>query len=186
MLKRIEEVGAEIALARFEQSLRVFEALPPASMATVATTGAAPGGAGLLSALTALSVRTLRPSDAPQLAVFSEIVNLFEQLLLEARNERVAQTHELWASLPRLCLNGIDLLAVDLDQAETAVVQAALTNRFELMNTRAQLVDAWRQIRVAANSLLGTFNVEYHLTSQTPAGLAMPLAFSGSRSPRRC
>ncbi|HKB37496.1 MAG TPA: hypothetical protein VKD72_13700, partial [Gemmataceae bacterium] len=133
--KRIEEVGGEIALALFEKNLRVFEALPPVSVATVATAGAVPGGAAMLSALTALSVRTLRPADATQLAVFREILNLFEQLMLEARNERVAQAHELWAPVPRLCLNGIDLLTVDLDQAETAVVQAALTNRFELMNT---------------------------------------------------
>src|SRR5204862_6214687 len=96
-----------------------------------------------------------------------------------ARGERCAQTQHRWRLLPRLCVNRVDLLAADLDRAETAVVQAALGNRFDLQNTRAQLVDAWRQIRVAANSLLGTFNVEYHLTSETPAGLAMPLAFAG-------
>src|SRR5207253_3023023 len=52
----------------------------------------------------------------------------------------------------------------------------------DLMNVRAQLVDSWRQIAVAANSLLGTFNIEYHLTSMTPPGGDMPFAFSGSRS----
>src|SRR5262249_5459787 len=45
-----------------------------------------------------------------------------------------------------------------------------------------QLVDAWRQIAVAANGLLGTFNVQYHLDARTPPELARPFAFSGSRS----
>jgi hypothetical protein len=58
----------------------------------------------------------------------------------------------------------------------------ALTNRLDLMNIRAELVDSWRKIAVAANSLLGTFNVEYHMESSTPPGQARPLAFSGSRT----
>lgn len=61
-------------------------------------------------------------------------------------------------------------------------MQAALTNRLDLMNVRAQLVDAWRQVAVFANALLGAFNVEYRMSSSTPPGLAMPLNFSGSRT----
>src|SRR5205823_163783 len=52
--------------------------------------------------------------------------------------------------------------------------------RLDLMNQRAQLVDSWRKIRVVANSLMGVLNVEYHLDSSTPSGLAHPFAFSGS------
>jgi hypothetical protein len=50
------------------------------------------------------------------------------------------------------------------------------------MNRRAQLVDSWRKIAVAANALLGAFNVEYNLTATTPPDAAVPLAFSGSRT----
>jgi hypothetical protein len=79
-------------------------------------------------------------------------------------------------------MEGVDLLTADLDRAEAIVVRNALANRFDLMNVRAQLVDAWRQIAVSANALLGTFNIEYHLQSLTPPNLDHPFAFSGSRS----
>jgi hypothetical protein len=76
----------------------------------------------------------------------------------------------------------VDLVKADLTDAEAAVIQAALVNRFDLMNVRGQTVDAWRQVTVFANALLGTFNVQYHLDSATPAGLAQPLAFDASRT----
>src|SRR5439155_9519742 len=34
------------------------------------------------------------------------------------------------------------------------------------------------KIKVAANALMGTFNVEYHIDSLTPPGMATPFAFS--------
>src|SRR5262249_6646870 len=91
---------------------------------------------------------------------------------------------EQWTPLPRLCLNGVDLLKpgkAGEDEALQVAGQAALINRFDLMNRRAQLVDAWRQIAVDANALLGTFNVEYHMDVNTPAGLAQPFNFNGHR-----
>jgi hypothetical protein len=48
------------------------------------------------------------------------------------------------------------------------------------MNTRAQVVDAWRQIAVYANSLLGVFNVQYRLNANSPLGAAQPLNVGGS------
>src|SRR5262249_41979938 len=60
--------------------------------------------------------------------------------------------------------------------------QTAIVNRLDLMNVRGQTVDAWRQVAVFANALLGTFNVEYRLDSTTPPGLAEPLAFSAHRT----
>src|SRR5262249_20700130 len=71
--------------------------------------------------------------------------------------------------------------AEDLDPSYDVATFTALTNRLDLMNERAQLVDAWRQIAVTANSLLGVFNVEYHLTAFSPVGQAKPLALDGSR-----
>src|SRR5262249_11252420 len=69
----------------------------------------------------------------------------------------------------------------DLDASYEVATVFGLTNRLDLMNQRAQLVDAWRQIAVTANSLLGVFNVEYHLTAFSPVGQAKPLALDGSR-----
>src|SRR5262249_26799601 len=54
--------------------------------------------------------------------------------------------------------------------------------RFDLMNIRGQVVDAWRQLRVFANALLGVFNVEYRLTANSPLTVAQPLAVGGSGS----
>ena len=92
------------------------------------------------------------------------------------------QLRTQWPDLARLCVDGVDLLKADLSQAEAAVVQHALINRLDLMNVHAQLVDAWRQIAVFANALLGTFNVQYHLDSSTPAGAAQPFNFSAART----
>jgi hypothetical protein len=50
------------------------------------------------------------------------------------------------------------------------------------MNVRGQVVDAWRQLRVFANALLGVFNVEYHLTASSPLTVARPLDIGGSRT----
>ena len=74
------------------------------------------------------------------------------------------------------------MLGSSLDDAYTAVVQAALTNRLDLMNARAAVVDAWRQIAVTANALQGVFNVDYNLSSTTPPDSKNPFAFAGARS----
>ena len=68
----------------------------------------------------------------------------------------------------------------DEDQLENLLLAAervALEHRLDLMNARAQLYDAWRQIRVAANGLKGVFNVS--LTNQfiTPPATNNPFAF---------
>jgi hypothetical protein len=46
-----------------------------------------------------------------------------------------------------------------LEDTLEAAVRIALEYRMDLMNNRAQLYDAWRQIRVTANALKGVFNV---------------------------
>jgi outer membrane protein TolC len=117
-----------------------------------------------------------------QQARFRSVVNAFILVLAEARTERVEQLRRQWPDLAKLCVGGVDLLKADLDEAEAAVTQTALTNRLDLMNVHAQLVDAWRQLAIFANALLGTFNVQYHMDSSSPPGLAKPLAFSGSRT----
>src|SRR5262249_15052143 len=69
-----------------------------------------------------------------------------------------------------------------IDEAYDVAVRVALINRLDLMNVRAQIVDAWRQIAIFANALLGTFNVEYNLSTSTPTTVNQPLAFGGSRN----
>ena len=47
----------------------------------------------------------------------------------------------------------------------------------DLMNDRAQLYDAWRQIRVTANALKGVLNLALTNNVYTPADHANPFAF---------
>jgi outer membrane protein TolC len=77
-------------------------------------------------------------------------------------------------------VDGADLLQDDLDRAQTVAAQVALANRLELMNARAQVVDAWRRIAVQANSLLGVANVGYNFT--TPSDTNQPFVLGGNRS----
>ena len=55
--------------------------------------------------------------------------------------------------------------------------RVALENRLDLMNARAQLYDAWRQIRVTANGLQGIFNVAVTNQFLTPPNTTNPFAF---------
>jgi hypothetical protein len=65
----------------------------------------------------------------------------------------------------------------DLEATLQAAVRIALEYRLDLMNQRAQLYDAWRQIRVKANALKGILNVK--LTNQvfTPPTTTNPFGF---------
>lgn len=96
--------------------------------------------------------------------------------------ERQRGLKNLWPQLPPIRAEGIDVVAAPQDEALAAVERTTLNSRVDMMNVRAQLTDAWRKIRVAANALLGTFNVDYHLDSSTPAGQARPFAFGNSRT----
>jgi hypothetical protein len=58
-----------------------------------------------------------------------------------------------------------------------AAERISMENRLDLMNVRAQLYDAWRQIRVAANALKGVFNVTVTNEILTPPTTTNPFAF---------
>jgi hypothetical protein len=64
-----------------------------------------------------------------------------------------------------------------LEDLLLAAERVSLEHRLDLMNARAQLYDAWRQIRVTANALRGVLNVT--LTNQflTPPTTTNPFAF---------
>jgi outer membrane protein TolC len=156
--QRLNTLEFEIALGQFEAVLREYESQPWRNAATP------------------------EQQRRQQQAGFRYVVNAFILVLADARNERVIQLRNQWPEFARLCVSGVDLLKADVDEAQALVVQTALNNRLDLMNVRAQVVDAWRQIAVFANALLGVFNVSYSLTSTTPAGLAQPFDFNPSRT----
>ena len=111
-----------------------------------------------------------------------DLRNAFILVLGEASNERLAQLRPAWPTLPKVVVDGVDLSSADLEQCYEVATRTAVENRLDLMNARAQLVDAWRQVAVFANGLLGTFNVAYHLDSSTPPDFAKPLAFQPART----
>lgn len=114
--------------------------------------------------------------------LYEEVVNSFIRVMTEARIERRARIRAAWPKVPAVTVDGTDLLAEDLDEAQAAAAQVALANRIELMNSRAQVIDAWRRVTVTANSLLGVLNVGYNLNTTSPPNANEPLALGGSRS----
>jgi hypothetical protein len=112
-------------------------------------------------------------------AAAQEVVNLFVTVITEARSS-ARETRDLWPKLPAVCLEGDGLLEGELDCDLDVASREALINRFDLMNARAQLV-APGAGRRRANSLMGVFDVKYHLDSATPPGEATPLAFESSQ-----
>ena len=117
-----------------------------------------------------------------RIKLFRLVAYSAEVVLVGARNERLETLAKLWPELPKAPLCDVDLSTEEVQKAQQLAVQHALTNRWDLMNARAQLVDSWRQLRVTANALMGVFNVQYHLQSSTPQGGAKPFAFSTTRS----
>ncbi len=154
-VSRLTTLEAELDLGAFEQAVRGYESQP-----WLKETG--------------------RTRDIVQAAAFRDVFNTFYQLILEGRNERLEKIRQQWPKLPPIMVGGVDVADVPLDDAYTAAVRSALTQRLDLMSARGQVVDAWRQIKVTANALQGVFTVGYNLTSSTPAGGGNPFAFSGA------
>ncbi len=154
--RRLVAVNADLDLGEFEQSVRVYEAQPWLKKDPVMS----------------------------QPAAFGAVFNAFYLVLVEGRNDRFAAVRSQWPELPPLPVgaSGTDTLAAPLDDAYTVAIQTALAQRLDLMNARGQVVDAWRQIAIQANSLQGVFDVRYDLSSNTPTGGNNPTGFSADRS----
>ena len=114
--------------------------------------------------------------------LYDEVVNTFIRVMNEARVERRQILRETWPPAPGVVVDGVDILAADLDVAQAVAARAALTNRVEVWTARAQMVDAWRQVAVQANSLLGVANVGYNFSTPSTPGANEPFALGGSRS----
>jgi hypothetical protein len=64
-----------------------------------------------------------------------------------------------------------------LEDLLLAAERIMLENRLDLMNARAQLYDAWRQLRVTANALKGVLDVTITNQFLTPANTTNPFGF---------
>lgn len=115
-------------------------------------------------------------------AYYEDLINSFVQVIGEAVNERFRLVAASWPAMAAIEVEGMDLLKIEEELAHTLASHTAHTNRLDLMNQRALVVDAWRQLTVSANFLLGAVNVGYHLDTTTPAGQAKPLAFAPQRT----
>jgi hypothetical protein len=122
----------------------------------------------------------LRKPD--RIKVFRLVAYSAEIVLVWARNERFDNVDKSWPTQSPVQLGELDLSTAEVTLAQEEAVKYALANRWDLMNARAQVVDAWRQVRVTANALLGVFNVEYHLDSITPPKGSHAIAFSTTRT----
>lgn len=101
---------------------------------------------------------------------------------LRARNQRNDAIRAEWPDLPAVVLDGQDLLEIPLDDAQTQAAQTALNLRLDLMNSRAQLVDAYRQIAIRANALQGVLDVRYDYSTDSPFDGSNAGALGGGRS----
>src|SRR5207253_2113381 len=119
-------------------------------------------------------------TDRQRIRLFQGVITSWERVLVAARDEQWAILNASWPELPRSCVDGVDLINAKLDCAQETAGRHALLNRLDLMNVRAQVVDAWRQLAIYANALLGVFNVRYELTSNSPLTVAQPLNIGGS------
>lgn len=114
--------------------------------------------------------------------VVREVLNFGTLVAVPARNERLAELRDKWTPVPPIFIDDLDVVRAPLDVALEKVAAVALNNRFDLMNARAQVVDAWRQVTVTANALQGVFDVEYDLSTNSPPGTGQTFALGGSRT----
>ncbi len=115
-----------------------------------------------------------------QAGIRSGVHRGFLDLVELAVDERHQEVEDSWPCLPLVCAGGVDLLSAPEDIVLTAMQKVALERRLDLMNYRGQVVDAWREITVAANGLLGVLNLQYHGDFGSPSPGYHPLAVGGS------
>ena len=125
-----------------------------------------------------------RSLTAPFKAVYSAIDRWQEK-----PNRELTELPDIVNRLPKLediILDGRSILGVyragknDEDELEDILLAAervALEHRLDLMNSRAQLYDSWRQIKVSANALQGVFTVSLSNQLITPPNNTNPFGF---------
>jgi hypothetical protein len=113
---------------------------------------------------------------------FRDVFARIDRLQIKPRADLERLVQELPA-LQEVIIDGRPVLATaeKTDKLEDLLLVAeriALENRLDLMNTRAQLYDSWRQLAFRANALKGIFNLT--LTNQfvTPPTTTNPFGFN--------
>ncbi len=96
----------------------------------------------------------------------------WERILILVR-DYLAELDDMIAIQTVLRINHIQL--PDLDDTEDSAVAEALNNRLDLMNQKALVTDAWRQVTVTANALRGDLNLTASTTvNGAPVGFSTP------------
>jgi hypothetical protein len=195
--ERLRQINAQRDLGNLERSLRLYEAnyvqmgqpkkQPGAGVADILPAPAVgAGGVGALAApnaqgpLVALPNMIPPQADRQRIRMFQGVISAWQKVLVEARDDQWMAVRASWPVLPRCCVDGVDLIHDDLGRARAVAGNHALENRLDLMNIRAQTVDAWRQHAVFANALLAALNVRYSLSSNSPLFSAHPTDIGGS------
>jgi hypothetical protein len=191
LLRRLREFRLERERLRAEEDRAKDrnETLPPEKQQRLRLVEAAIQFASLEDAVRAFEREPWKRLATPELQerqrreMYRSVVFRFTLLIETARVEKLNQIEREWPDLPPIQLHGLDLMTLDEEAAQNLTAQTALINRLDLMNQRARVADAWRQIAVTANSLLGTFDVRYNLEVLTPPPqVAQPLNFDGNRA----
>ncbi len=142
--------------------------------------------------LDAFKLQVGMPPDVPvvidrsRTRQFKKVYEEIDKWSLTPRRE-LEQLEDILARLPDLedlVLDGRSAIAVftekddpNLEGLLLTAERVALENRLDLMNARAQLYDAWRQIRVTANALKGVFTVNITNQFLTPPTTNNPFGF---------
>jgi len=124
--------------------------------------------------------------DRSRLSGFRQVFEAIDNWARTPKRE-LSQLDGIVARLPKLedlVIDGrscIEIFSQDddrnLEDLLLAAERIALENRLDLMNARAQLYDAWRQLRVTANALKGILNVAVTNQFLTPPTTNNPFGF---------
>jgi hypothetical protein len=121
-------------------------------------------------------------------ASFKQVFDEIDRWSVDPRRD-LTDLPRIVAGLPELediVIDGRSVLGVYRDQTNNedkledvlqAGVRVAFENRLDLMNARAALYDAWRQIKVTANGLQGVLNIAVTNQFLTPPNTTNPFAF---------
>lgn len=180
--KRLEEVLRQLHVGQMERALRRVESRPWQLAVEVEALLGAAAAPSVLQREPFRGQRVLELRQLLRSRAFQPVFDNFALVLLEARDEKLMKLEKSWPTLPSVVVEGIDLITAPEEVALQVAGAVALRQRLDLMNQRAQLVDAWRQIAVTANALLGVVDLRYHVDVASPALLARPLDFEGTRA----
>jgi hypothetical protein len=157
--RRLAEINFDLDVGRYEYYLSIYEREGWKTKKT--------------------ELEQLRDKAQEYARVYRSLLGVTDHAVIEHLNDLKNQ----WPALPPLRAEGLDLLSAKEDEALAAVERTTFNSRVDLMNVRAQVTDSWRKIRVAANALLGTFNVDYHLGASSPSPLSgNPFSIGGSNT----